>query len=280
MSGQSSVLGGLKQPEYTGSNRCLPCTVVNLLVAGAIAALAWTISAPLAAGVLAVSVLTIYFRGYLVPGTPTLTKRYLPESVLTAFHGSTVEDELDDDGWEAIEKRKRERERAVDPETFLLEADAVEERANDLALTDSFRDRVWDHVEAFEETGVDDETLASLFDTEPDAIERLDRDYPAIKIDVRIRQWPSEGAYYADLATHRALEATTEQWRDVPLEQRLDILKALRSFLERCPLCGGTVTPGERTVESCCTSGEVVSFACVDCDERLLEIPAESDVLG
>ncbi len=78
-------LDDLKQPEYTGENRCLPCTVVNLAIA---AVVGWLVARRnRVAGVLAVgiSVALIYLRGYLVPGTPTLTKRYLPASVLRAF---------------------------------------------------------------------------------------------------------------------------------------------------------------------------------------------------
>ncbi|WP_049896466.1 hypothetical protein [Natrialba chahannaoensis] len=75
----------LKQPEYTGENRCLPCTLVNLAIA---AVAGWLVARKhRAAGVLAIAVSTaiIYFRGYLVPGTPTLTKRYLPADVLRLF---------------------------------------------------------------------------------------------------------------------------------------------------------------------------------------------------
>ncbi len=85
----------LRRPEYTGENRCLPCTVVNaalaalaatgvgsgLVVAGVSAAYA----AGVAAGVLGVSAVSIYLRGYLVPGTPALTKRYFPPWLLSLF---------------------------------------------------------------------------------------------------------------------------------------------------------------------------------------------------
>jgi len=37
------------------------------------------------AGVFIASVILIHLRGYLVPGTPTLTKRYLPDDVLQLF---------------------------------------------------------------------------------------------------------------------------------------------------------------------------------------------------
>jgi hypothetical protein len=79
-------LGRLRLPEYTGENRCLPCTAVNVALAltgaGALAAFG---RPGFAAGGLAAGLAVIWLRGYLVPGTPELTKRYLPERVLRLF---------------------------------------------------------------------------------------------------------------------------------------------------------------------------------------------------
>lgn len=79
------IVDDLKQPAYTGENRCEPCTILNLLIAGAVGSLIARKSR--LGGLLAVgfSVVLIYLRGYLVPGTPTLTKRYLPPEVLRWF---------------------------------------------------------------------------------------------------------------------------------------------------------------------------------------------------
>ncbi len=78
------MLARLRQPEYTGENRYLPCTVADTIVAVvlaagvdvAVAAVAPITDAVAAAGaVLAVSLAPAWLRGYLVSGTPTLTKR-------------------------------------------------------------------------------------------------------------------------------------------------------------------------------------------------------------
>ncbi|OIB56666.1 hypothetical protein [Natrialba sp. SSL1] len=85
----------LHQPEYTGENRCLPCTAVNIVLAvllsAAAATLAWVGTGPvvaLAVGAIvfwcAVSLIAV--RGYLVPGTPELTNRYLPDRLRRRFH--------------------------------------------------------------------------------------------------------------------------------------------------------------------------------------------------
>ncbi|MDQ2050303.1 hypothetical protein RBH26_07370 [Natronolimnohabitans sp. A-GB9] len=79
------IVDDLKQPEYTGENRCEPCTVLNLAIAavvGSVVARKTKLGGLLAIGV---SIGLIYLRGYLVPGTPTLTKRYLPPEVLRWF---------------------------------------------------------------------------------------------------------------------------------------------------------------------------------------------------
>ncbi|MXV61571.1 hypothetical protein GS429_05725 [Natronorubrum sp. JWXQ-INN-674] len=79
------IVDDLKQPEYTGDNRCEPCTILNLaiaVVAGSIIARKSKLGGLIAVGV---SIALIYLRGYLVPGTPTLTKRYLPPEVLRWF---------------------------------------------------------------------------------------------------------------------------------------------------------------------------------------------------
>lgn len=75
----------VRRPEYTGENRCLPCTVVNVLIATVLGAVVSKRSRLGGAAVVAVSLASIYLRGYLVPGTPELTKRYLPRAVLRWF---------------------------------------------------------------------------------------------------------------------------------------------------------------------------------------------------
>lgn len=84
----------LRRPEYTGKNRCLPCTVLNVVIAVALVIVVTEItlsSTGLAAATVigtaltAVSGATIYLRGYLVPGTPRLTEAMLPARVRQWF---------------------------------------------------------------------------------------------------------------------------------------------------------------------------------------------------
>ena len=93
----SSLLERFREPEYTGENRCVPCTVLNAALALALTVAAGAFGPVIALAVFVGSFASIYFRGYLVPGTPELTKRYLPDRVLAMF-GKAPEGPRD--GWE------------------------------------------------------------------------------------------------------------------------------------------------------------------------------------
>ncbi|MDJ1430854.1 hypothetical protein [Halostagnicola sp. A-GB9-2] len=79
------VVEALHQPEHTGENRCEPCTILNLIIAAILSSLIARKSK--LGGLIAIgcSIGVIYLRGYLIPGTPTLTKRYLPPEILRWF---------------------------------------------------------------------------------------------------------------------------------------------------------------------------------------------------
>ncbi|WP_331232553.1 hypothetical protein [Natronorarus salvus] len=279
----TSVLDRFRRPEYTGENRCLPCTVVNVSIALVLAIAISVLAPPVGAVVLVGSLVAIYLRGYLVPGTPRLTERYLPDRVLARFEKAPnpIEERRTETGAveETIDRIEARRENAVDPESFLLEVGAVEpcEHEDDLCLTDRFRDRLDEDEPA---NPFDPGRLATVFDTEPAAIEMLDRPYPAIKIDRRVRKWPSEAALLGDLAADGALRGLSDRWVGVPLEQRLGILSSLRSFRDSCPRCGGPIVVSDGTVESCCRSYEVITFGCAECEEPLLEFSPDELGLG
>lgn len=277
----TSLLDRARRPEYTGENRCVPCTVLNLVLALLASAFLAFASVGLAAVAFLGSVLAIYLRGYLVPGTPAITERYLPDRVLALFDTHPAADRGTDGGrWETVEKIEDRGRNAVDPERFLLEVGAVGpcEREDDLRLTDGFGRRLDGRIAAHDGRA-DHGAVATLFDADADSITGLERPYPAVEVGRRVRKWPSEAALLADVVTHEALSELTDRWGSVPLEQRLGILESLRSFHETCPRCGGEVVFSEDTVESCCRTHEVVVIGCVDCEQSLLEFdPADLDV--
>lgn len=91
--GRIGILDRVRQPQYTGKNRCTPCTVVNSFLAVVAAVAIGAATAPLgsgttallAGGALAAFASVIYLCGYLVPGTPWVTEAYFPDWILRRF---------------------------------------------------------------------------------------------------------------------------------------------------------------------------------------------------
>jgi len=275
----SSVADSLRQPEYTGENRCTPCTVVNVVLAAvgsaAVGWLAATAAGPAAgagAGVAAFALCAtaIYLRGYLVPGTPTLTKRYLPDRVLAWFDKAPAP--VDQESTADASARDADGEfDPIDPEQVLLDAGAVEpcEAVDDLCLADGFRE-TW--VGAMDEAVTADDAVAALGLAVDDCqLAEFEGAYRLERDGRRVAQWPSKAALVADVAGAAAFERRYDGWPSLSSEDRGQLLSALRLFADTCPLCGGPVELGEDTVESCCRSYDVVAVTCGDCDARLLE---------
>jgi hypothetical protein len=212
------------------------------------------------------SVAAIYLRGYLGPGTPTLTKRYFPDSVLKLFDKHEVPDPptVEDD---------------ADVEAFLLDTGALEEcrEGRDLCLTDDFHDAWYDRIDSHRRRGDDvDDSVVALFeglDIEPDRvrIETYGDAYEAYIDDTRVGQWESRAAYLADIAAEAEFRERHPAWHRLGFDERTEILGALRLWLEQCPECDGPVTLGEETVESCCRSIDVIAATCEDCGARVFE---------
>lgn len=276
----SSLLDRVRQPRYTGENRCLPCTAINVAIAGGASLLLGLGNVALGAAAFAAALAVIYLRGYLVPGTPALTERFLPDRVLAAFEkappGETGADdqEEEDSSWETVEKVRREREAGIEPAEFLEEVGAVEpceDGEAERCPTEAFAAAVDRTLERDAARNPDPAIVAALFDADADDVSREDRDYPAYRVGHRVRRWPSPAALRLDVATDAALSEWTDRWAEVPVRHRHATRELLRSLRERCPDCGGELEARERTVESCCRTGQVTAVDCADCGERVLE---------
>ncbi|WP_241981523.1 hypothetical protein [Halorubrum sp. GN11_10-6_MGM] len=276
-----AAVSSLRQPEYTGENRCLPCTIVNLGIAAVGAAAAGAVGGPLFGAVgFGAALAAIWLRGYLVPGTPELTKRYLPERALALFGKAP--------GRTGGSARAAG---SIDPEAYLLDAGVLVETSasDDFAFAPDFaaawRAAVADGAVA-ERDGGDDavgpgevgrDDLAALAE-----LTGIDRD--ELSIDwrggagfayadgERIGHWESRPAFRADVAADRVLTAIRDDWAALPLADRSGVLGALRLFVEECPACAGEVALEERVVESCCSSYDAVAGRCAGCDARLFEL--------
>ena len=256
--------------QYTGENRCTPCTITNVCIAVVLGAVVFTVSPLIAALVVAASLGAIYFQGYLVPGTPTLTKRYFPDRVLALFDSHDPSDDV----VPSTESSEPATE-AADPEQLLTDLGAVRpcEDEDDLCLTEAFASAWYERMRSYRDDPRDQHRAATLLSVSPDDVSiNPDGAYPRFAIDWRTRSWPSDGALIADTAADAELAARSDDWRTLHVEQRLGILGALRTFIETCPVCDGTVEMAEDTIESCCRSRDVIAVECQDCSERLLEL--------
>lgn len=249
------LLARLRQPEYTGENRCLPCTTVNGVLAALAAAGLWLVHPAVAVAFAGLAAGAIYLRGYLVPGTPELTKRYLPDRVLRWFDKAPAPPEPGE---------------TTDVEAYLLDHDAIRPTADDLAVTDGFR-RDWQAGTDAAQDDLADAAGDLLGLASPGVEDRSDRfvvtedGYPAA-------DWPSRAALLADLGAVDALADRDPTWEQRDPTEQGRILAGLRIFLETCPDCGGEPALGEETVESCCHQAEVFTYTCTDCGARLLEV--------
>lgn len=271
----ATLVERLRQPEYVGENRCLPCTIVNVGIAvilgagiGYVVLLASRRSA-VAAGAGGVFLLAAFgaisLRGYLVPYTPTLTKRYLPDRVLRWFEHhdqQTAVESLED----------------IDVEELLVSIGVIGEceQQNDLCLTPSFQRRWRDGMEEIREMDRESREAAvtELLELDDEhTVEEYGNTAAIVMVDgTQVAQWESDAAFVADLAADELLREWSDRWSAFSIPERGQLLNSLRMFLQRCPTCDSPVTMGQDTVQSCCRSRDVVAVTCSDCDSRIFEV--------
>jgi hypothetical protein len=249
-----------------------------------------------AAGVVAVgiSLILIYLRGYLIPGTPELTKRYMPAPVLRLFGkepeaevrsglspngGSELTDSSGDMGASPTEGPGTDGEDfdTLSPEEYFLSIGVIEEcdGEDDLCIKETLESKWTDEMTRLNDGSFSAEDVATALGLggknrefairEDDQAQQLKRDQQVIG------QWPSRAALIADVGASRVLESWDTHWTDYEPTEKGELLNALRLFLDTCPTTGGEIAMSEETVESCCSSHEVIAAVCKDTDERIFE---------
>lgn len=291
MTTRSGRMARLKQPEYTGENRCLPCTAVNVgitMILGIVVGMLWV---PLGFVAVGFGIIAIYFRGYLVPGTPTLTRRYLPDRIHRLFgtHGGPAVDidagALDAGGIERALQALGTLEPCGGDGGGTNAAGHDPETAADLCLTSRFRRSWYDQCDS---ERADAKTARRLFSDLEIDLETIDvhrransfvavADVPTTTRATTLAKWESDAAFVADAAADAVLREWSADWADLAVDTRLELVGALRLWLDRCPSCTGAVSLDEETVESCCRSIDVVAATCDDCEIRVFEAQFSPD---
>jgi hypothetical protein len=268
----------LKQPAYTGVNRCGACTLVNVALVGVLTAVATLVWAPLGAVTGVFGVLAVYFRGYLVPGTPELTKRHVPVWLLVWAGKAGDTDQQPTTA--PLSDSDREATPTWEPEAFLRDVGALtySPAEEDLCLTHDVA-REWRETIAEIRDG-DRSTasaLAAIVDARPADIafshaEDSSRVFAAVG-DTFAGQWISNAALTADVAAAAVLAAwAPDSWRALNSRQKGLVLTAFRVFAPSCPTCDGPVTFHEDDTGGCCWSNPVVVLRCTTCEAPLIRL--------
>lgn len=273
----SASIDSIRQPEYTGENRCSTCTVVNLTMSVIVSGLVALVSPVLAMGLFVFFVSVIYLRGYLVPGTPALTMRYLPSRAKQYFQ--THETSLDRDITAITDSGE------LNIEQFLRDAGVLTEcnDADDLCLTDEFRNEWRDAADCLESDEKIRTAVANLLGVEAPKINLETETHivgsheetVVIADNIEVARWESRGAMLVDLAASEILIDHHPAWASLDAELAGDVLLRLRVFLEKCPFCGGRVTMEETTYDGCCGPEYTVEATCIDCGELLIRPPEQ-----
>ncbi|MFW5956702.1 MAG: hypothetical protein ACOCQY_04795 [Halorhabdus sp.] len=270
----ASGLEQYRRPEYTGSNRCLPCTVVNGLIAVVIAnttgvtllALEYdpTTATLLAVGVLGVAGVQIWIRGYLIPGTPRLTSRYFPPWLLRSFGKEPfVVDGLRTGTGRTVTRHHQETDTVSYSTGETPLALDQEFRAEWRAAIDDLAD-----VKSTFETVFAVEGRVELTETDRAVIVSLDgRPYG---------RWVSRAALRADLGAGTVLAGQYDAWPELSAAERGRLLGVVRRHIDVCPACGGVPASGTAMATSCCRELRVETVSCQTCGVRLFEAPFET----
>lgn len=256
-------MASFRPTAHAGENRCWPCTLVNLALAAVLGGLLAPLSPVLSGVVWVGGVLVVWYLGYLVPGTPYLTSRFLPDRIRGQFGKEPVESAVDGTGDtnESVEQ--------------LQDVGVLERDDNDrFTLTPRFRASWDDRIDALrgneraQRSGV-----AAMVDIDVDRVGLQEIDETR-GLSVRIEggtvsQWLSRAALVADVAASETLADVDGEWMTLAPETRHRILVGLRQFRDRCPTCDGRIVSEREETDSCCWTSAAVTARCAACTERL-----------
>lgn len=265
--------------EYTGDQRCLPCTVVNLgllILSGLTIALLSKLAA-VAFGIL--GIFLIWIRGYFVPYTPQFAPKIAAHLPITFYEEARQSSSLMEFSERGIETTRNggkvmlgtdERDASNDVSTTILpplsEAGIIRQRDDTLVLDESYREK-WRSV--IRDVRGDNLKAAIEMTTPAENVERVTEGEATWYVltdedrSIKSETWLSPAVAIAEVAAIEALEDSLSSSTVV------QAAAFLRPFLEQCPVCEGDLI--ETTADQCCASygpdGPQNVLACSDCEE-------------
>ncbi|ELY48324.1 hypothetical protein [Natronorubrum sulfidifaciens] len=265
----------IRRREYTGENRCWPCTITNsVLLAALVGTLTLLGRRTIAGAVAVVGTAAIALRGYVVPYTPRFAPALVAALPIDPFdHGqpAAASGSLSDSSTTADGTPSAAEPTGKDVLRTLLEAGVLVPEGDDIQLTDDVRDDWRREMRTLREAEL--ATLARIADeqTESSIDARAGRNWsrPMLVLErdggtpVTLRR----SVAIAELAAVCALESHVDA---APVRRAAG--RPMRSLLETCPLCETELTI---TQSSCCGEttpvGQTPSekLVCPACDERV-----------
>ncbi|QAU12287.1 hypothetical protein EKH57_05900 [Halorubrum sp. BOL3-1] len=256
-----NALDAVSRPEYTGENRCLPCTAVNAVGVAAVAILIGHHRRAFGGLAALAGAAAIWLRGYVVPGTPRFAPRFV--APLPVDFGAAHRTEADSGSLAA----DHEEDGDIDPEAVmerLVAVDALVVNGETLRLAEPFRTALDDRLG--EMRAVDETEVAERAAAVAGAGVAGEVHDGRVLLDGRRDAWLSRPVALAETAFAELLRE-----REVDEAVAREAARPLRAFLETCPVCDGPVR--ETTLRNCCGGPGGVSGdpersvrACADCD--------------
>ena len=253
----ATVIKRLQDPRYTGSRRCLPCTVLNVTLLLGVAASALLVHRWLSVALFVLGAAMIVLRGYLIPGTPELTQKFLPDVLRTRFGHVDEHPEMTSDGKDVI--------------ALLQEFEVVEEcdELDDLCLNDTFRSEWKNRLDELDGM-VDTAQFSSALGIDRELVSMENGILFVKRMEGRRDQWASAAAVVADVGSAKPLRDRLPIWDELSIDDRLAVLESLRVFLDDCPVCDGSLTVNQReTTIGCCQPAQTSVMECELCEDVL-----------
>lgn len=272
----------IHQPQYTGENRCTPCTIVNLLMAVLFAFGIEKINSIIGAVSFGLFVFLISLRGYLLPGTPRLTERYLPSIILELFEKDAKSSKVSSSSNPLASRR--DSDESVDLTQILSSAEVIRpcEQSNDLCLNPKFHSDWQRRIDTIIDVeGKQRRELASIICADAEDLQFVETDDGLLVTanDSWRSIWPSRSALVADVAAEKLVRMRVDGWTNMSQQDRGTVLAGLRTFLDQCPQCAGELSMDiVRRSISCCQTQRYAVLECTACQARLIEQDASTMV--
>jgi hypothetical protein len=283
-----SVIDAIRRPEYTGENRCPPCTVVNVAIVAVVGLLVGVFFWPLGIAVIAVGLALVALRGYVVPYTPEFAPVLAARLPIDFAHGvgagagggAGVDDGsgADVDPMNGLDHAGAEgAEGAPDGEEVtrtLFEA-GVLTGGEQLHLDPDFEDDWLARVRELRD--LEGAALAERVAAVAQFTDEATDVGGAVRLD-------GPGGVTLRRPVAVVDTATVEALREVGVDRRYwqPATRPLRLFLSECPSCGGELI--ETTQSECCGgAGSVYGsienevLACADCDAMVYRFGGDAE---